>query len=154
MNMKFLVLILLCGGGLFNVQVRADDWLITPQEALFEAARQSDGVVFRGKNESVPGSPEIRRIKPDETGAIKSPFDIVFRFVPKDGAVVNPQSFRVLYGLFKMDITNRVAQHAQISSTGVTISRANIPSGKHRLVLNVTDNANRTGEAEFLIEVE
>lgn len=149
-----MMLLLLSGGMLFNTHARADGWLITPLEALREAERQASGMVFRGRAETVPGSPEIKRIKPDETGVIKSPFDIVFRFVPKEGTVVDPQSFKVLYGMFRMDITNRVAQHAQISSTGVTISHANIPSGKHRLVLNVTDSANRTGEAEFQIEVE
>jgi hypothetical protein len=151
--MRIRVLLLLLSLLACMVSARADGWLITPLEAHREAERMAEGLVFRGRSTPVPDAPRIVRVKPGE-GEVTSPFDIVFTFSPQDGAVIDPKSFRVLYGFFRMDITNRVAQQANISVGGVTISRANIPAGKHHLVLNVTDSKQRTGEAEFEIEVK
>ena len=152
--MRIKVSLLLLSLLTFMISARADGWLITPLEAHREAERMADGLVFRGRSTPVPDAPKIVRVKPGDVAAVTSPFDIVFTFSPQDGAVIDPKSFRVLYGFFRMDITDRVAQQANISVGGVTISRANIPAGKHHLVLNVTDSKQRTGEAEFEIEVK
>lgn len=131
----------------------ADGWLITPDEAKKEALIQADGVVYRGRTASVPNCPLISLVKPG-TNFVKAPFDIVVSFAASDGARIDPASFKVLYGFFRMDITSRVMQQAKVSGDGVVISHANIPSGKHQLLLNVTDSMNRTGEAEIQIVVE
>lgn len=132
----------------------AEDWLVTPEEAKREALIQADGIVYRGRSAPVPNCPQISLVKPGNKYVVKAPFDIVVSFAANDGAKIDPASFKVLYGFFKMDITSRVMQQAKVSGEGVVISHANIPSGKHQLLLNVTDSMNRTGEAEVQIEVE
>ena len=151
MKNSFLMLLMSCMW--IPVCAQAEDWLVTPEEAKKEAVMQADGVVFRGRSATVPNSPQISLVKPSNK-YVKAPFDIVVSFVANEGAKIDPASFKVLYGFFKMDITRRVAQQASVSGEGVIISHANIPSGKHQLLLNVTDSMNRTGEAEIQIEVE
>ncbi|BBE50471.1 hypothetical protein OYT1_ch0908 [Ferriphaselus amnicola] len=151
MKNGFLMLVMV--GMLMPVGAQAEDWLVTPEEARKEAVMQADGVVYRGRSATVPNSPQISLVKPGNK-FVKAPFDIVVSFSASDGAKIDPASFKVLYGYFKMDITRRVAQQASVSGEGVVISHANIPSGKHQLLLNVTDSMNRTGEAEIQIEVE
>jgi hypothetical protein len=153
MNVKSGFLILLMACMWTPVGAHAEDWLVTPEEANKEARMQADGVVYRGRSAIVPNCPQISLVKPANK-FVKAPFDIVVSFVANDGAIIDPASFKVLYGIFKMDITRRVAKQAIVSGEGVVISHANIPSGKHQLLLNVTDSMNRTGEAEIQIEVE
>jgi hypothetical protein len=151
MKSCFLMMLMACMW--IPVSAQAEDWLVTPEEAKKYAAIHADDIVYRGPTTIIPNCPKISLLKPGSK-FVKAPFDIVVSFAANDGAKIDPSSFKVMYGFFKMDITNRVAQQALVSAEGVVISHANIPSGKHHLLLSVTDSMNRTGEAEIQIEVE
>ncbi|MEA3411678.1 MAG: hypothetical protein U9R74_09075 [Pseudomonadota bacterium] len=93
-----------------------------------------------------PGAPEIVVIAPESRGRIRTPMDIRLVFVPADGARIDPDSLRILYGWLKLDITDRVMQHATMSVSELLVSGADIPVGDHKIIVRVTDDKGRTGE--------
>lgn len=93
-----------------------------------------------------PGAPEIVVVSPTAQGTIPTPMDIRLTFVPADGAQIDPDSLRILYGWLKLDITDRVMKHAKFSTSELSASGADIPAGNHKIVIRVSDDKGRTGE--------
>ncbi len=101
-----------------------------------------------------PEAPDIRVLAPGVPGALVSaPLRIELTFSPKSGARIVPASFRVLYGLLKIDLTERLRQHATISENGVVVDRAVVPEGPHRLILQVADDRGHVAEQELRFRV-
>jgi hypothetical protein len=132
----------------------ADGSLITPQEAVeYGGARGFDEVSevrMRG------AAPVIRVLAPEPAGdlKVKAPFPIKVLFEPLGDAAIVPSTFKLLYGFVKLDITSRISQFVQITSTGFALDNAKIPKGKHKLVLQVEDEKQRVAERELRVEVE
>jgi hypothetical protein len=59
-----------------------------------------------------------------------------------------------MYGVLKIDLTDRVSKYATISEDGAVIDQAKMPSGQHRLLLRVADDKGNLGEQELLFRVE
>lgn len=93
-----------------------------------------------------PGAPEIVVLSPVAQSKIRTPMDIRLAFVPADGAAIDPDSLRILYGWLKLDITDRVMKHAKFSPSELSASGADIPAGNHKIVIRVSDDKGRTGE--------
>ncbi|HXW72976.1 MAG TPA: hypothetical protein VEK34_16395 [Methylocella sp.] len=87
--------------------------------------------------------------QPDPTKPIKSPVTIRVRFLPKEGATIDLTSFRATYGSLALDITQRIVEHAHLSGSGLFAKNADIPSGRHRVTLQVGDNLHRIGVRTF-----
>jgi hypothetical protein len=92
-------------------------------------------------------APTITVVKPDRVAPINAPVDIDVRFKAAHGASVNVGSLKIMYGFLRLDVTKRIleAPGVQVSAAGLQASRARLPSGRHKLVIEVADNIGRTG---------
>ena len=129
-------------------------WLITPAEAL--AFRGEDGFNQPPALRARALAPVIDILKPQPSPdqKVKAPFAIVVQFIGQADAPVDPSSFKVLYGAFKMDITSRITKFVKVTAVGFSLENAQIPVGKHRLTLQVQDEKQRLAERELRLEVE
>lgn len=101
-----------------------------------------------------PNMPGIKVVSPNAAGtAVAAPVRIEVAFTPAPGARIVPSSFRVLYGLLKIDLTERLRQHATVTENGVVVDGAKVPDGQHRLILQVADDKGNTAEQELRIRV-
>ena len=142
--------ILLLSLSFFCTQVFAQSlFLVTEEEMVASNANKN---FFYPKSTISPDAPKIELITPKLDTAIASPTQIQLRFLPKTPATTKPDTFRVLYGTFQIDITDRLMKVATVTAQGITVPEAKLPSGKHKLVLNIQDSDGRVGSR--LIEFE
>lgn len=133
--------------------------LITPAEAQQAAKAEADNPQAsrpRSRSLSVPkqGAPAIRVVTPNAPGTpVPAPLRIELQFSPAPGARIVPASFRILYGVLKIDLTERLRKHATISETGVVVDQAQVPDGQHRLIVTVADDQGNTAEQELRFRV-
>lgn len=128
--------------------------LVTNEEVSREAsyaATADDG--FEPRAVPAPGAPVIEVRSPTALADLKAPFPIEVAFRTSDGAEALPTTFRVFYGRLRLDITDRVLQKVHVGKEGVVIDEAEIPAGSHRLLLQVRDSRDRTGEMSLSFTV-
>lgn len=85
---------------------------------------------------------------------VKNPFSIEILMQAQRDAEVNFATFKAFYGAFKIDITDRLLREASKTLTGLRIAQVNIPSGRHKILLRVSDTKGRTTEKEIAFKVE
>ena len=107
---------------------------------------------FYPKSTISPDAPKIELVTPKLNSQISSPTPIQLLFIPKNPSTTKPDTFRVLYGTFQIDITERLLKVATVTSTGIDVPEAKLPKGSHKLILNVQDSDGRLGSR--LIEFE
>lgn len=130
-------------------------WLVTPDEAARDWKRSQIEDAPRVAKSFVPGAPDLALVKPANLAEpLKAPFPINLAFKAKDGAAIVPESFKALYGTFRLDITDRIVRHAKVTAGGINLDKAEIPSGSHKLILQVKDDRNRQGEVELRFSVD
>jgi hypothetical protein len=95
---------------------------------------------------------EIR--SPSLTGPIKAQVSIDLRCLTSGAARIKGDSLRIMYGAFKLDITERVRKEGKILSDGIQIASANLPSGSHKLVIQVANTDGKLAEREVRFTVE
>jgi len=100
---------------------------------------------FDSRVASPVGAPAIEVVEPDLSREVRSPTSISLRFKTADQVGVRPESFKVLYGAFELDITSRLLALASISAAGITVKDAALPSGSHRLTVKIADRLGREG---------
>lgn len=134
--------------------------LITPAEAKAEAKAVADApeaVLPRANPPSRSmNQPAIRVVSPapaPATAGVAAPLRIEVAFKAAPGTRIVPSTFRVLYGLLKIDLTERLKKHATVSENGVVVDQARVPDGQHRLILQVADDQGNTAEQELRIRV-
>jgi hypothetical protein len=135
---------------------RAGFELLSDQEYHSElAARSRPGAALIPKAADFD-APAITVVKPDRSAPIQPPVDIEVRFTPAAGATVNIASLKIMYGFLKLDITHRIldAPGVQVSAAGLKASGARLPSGSHKLVIEVADSLGRTARQalEFTVK--
>jgi hypothetical protein len=121
--------------------------LLSQQEYQSElAARSKPGASFVTRGADL-NAPAITVVKPDRSAPIQPPVDIDVRFQPAAGATVNVSSLKIKYGFLGLDITQRILQApgVQVSASGLRATGARLPSGSHKLVIEIADNYGRTG---------
>lgn len=130
-------------------------WLVSPEEMEKEIAYAGTLPDTLPQTKAIsPGAPEIVLVEPsDLSRPLSKPFPISLAFKANDGAAVKPETFKALYGMLKLDITDRITKKAKVSPEGIVVEKAEIPSGDHRLILRVTDDQGRRGEAELKFTV-
>ncbi len=99
-------------------------------------------------------APKIELLAPKLDASISSPTPIQLKFSPKSPATVNTDSFKVLYGTFQIDITNRILKVAQVSPSGIDVKEASLPRGNHRLILNIQDSEGRLASRTIEFEIK
>jgi hypothetical protein len=132
--------------------------LITASEAQLEAKAEADAPPgpprTRGLAVTKPGQPAIQVVSPTAPGSsVAAPVRIEVAFKPAPGTRIVPSTFRVLYGLLKIDLTDRLRKHATVTERGVVVDQAQVPEGQHRLILQVADDQGNTAEQELRIRV-
>lgn len=132
--------------------------LINDDEAQREAAAAAKMPPAEPRPRSMPvptrQAPAIEVLAPVPEGVtVSSPLrlEIAFR-APADARIV-PGSFRLLYGVLKIDLTERLQRHARLSEDGVLIEEAAVPQGTHRVIVRVADDKGRMAERELMIRV-
>ena len=99
--------------------------------------------------------PFIKVVAPNMNAeALASPIRIELTFDTASDAHVVPDSFKVLYGLLKIDITSKIRPYAKINEHGLVADNAAIPTGSHRLFLQISDSAGRTAVRELRFTVD
>ena len=85
---------------------------------------------------------------------VKNPFSMEILLQAQRDAELNFASFKAFYGAFKIDITQRLLKESSKTLTGLKIANVQIPSGRHRILLRVSDTKGRTAEKEIAFKVE
>lgn len=93
----------------------------------------------------VPDAPTIEVLSPQIGSSINSPTQIEVKFNPKGSANIKLGTFRALYGAFKVDITKRLLNVANVTPQGIHESEANLPKGSHKITMSVEDTEGRIG---------
>ena len=100
-------------------------------------------------------APVITVLKPDPATPIQRPFDIEVRFKAAEGASVDIASLKVMYGFLRLDVTRRIlmAPGVEVSAAGIAASGAWLPSGSHKVIIEVADNFGRKGRQRLEFNV-
>jgi hypothetical protein len=130
------------------------DWLISPAEAVSYQGEAGFNQPAALQPRSVV--PQIDILKPDPASdlKVKAPFAISVLFKGQSDAAIDPATFKVMYGAMKFDITSRITKFVKVTPAGFSFDKAQIPVGKHRLILQVQDEKQRVAERELRVEVE
>lgn len=129
--------------------------LVTSGEAAQAAqAEKTMTAPVRTRSLPRPDAPAIKVLSPSAPGTpVAAPLRIEVAFQPAQGAKIVPSSFRVLYGLLKIDLTDRLRQHATVTESGVVVNGAKVPDGQHRMFIQVADDKGNTAEQELRFRV-
>jgi hypothetical protein len=98
--------------------------------------------------------PSVLIDQPQQDNRYTAPLDIRLRFVPSPGARIDPASFRAYYGLFRLDITQRILQNARLTDAGLIASGAKIPAGSHRIQVQIADTAGLVSQHQFSFVID
>ena len=109
---------------------------------------------FRAKSVIPKDAPVIELSSPKLSVPVSSPTPIELKFQPAPPSAVKPETFKVLYGSFEIDITKRILNVAKVTESGVYVQEANLPKGKHKLLMVVEDTAGRRGNRSIDFEVK
>jgi hypothetical protein len=112
-------------------------------EEMRASASAADALIPRAAVS--PDAPQIDIVHPKLDSPITSPTAIQLVFHPSSSSVVRPETFKVLYGRLRVDITQRLTQVAKVTAEGVNINEASLPKGTHRLLLSIEDQQGRQG---------
>ena len=126
-------------------------FLVTEVEA---AASFAAGGMLNPRSVSQPGSPQIEFLTPDISKPVTAPTSIDIRFVGNPPSEPKPDTFRVLYGSFRIDITQRLLGVAKVSKDGIKVKDAVLPKGRHQLALMITDSMGRQNQQVVSFTVE
>ena len=109
---------------------------------------------FTAKSVAPKDAPLIELSAPNLSAPVSSPTVIEVKFQPTAPSAVKPESFRVLYGSFEIDITKRILSLTKVTETGVFVQEASLPKGKHKLLMVVEDTSGRKGNRviEFVVQ--
>lgn len=132
-----------------------EDWLITPEEAAMAPAADANGISKGGLTEigreDINTGPQIEILKPADGGRAPSPVEVAVRFIPRLD-LVDLASLKVsIVKFITIDITDRIRPYA--TAEGIQLKEANVPSGKHRVRITVSDKAGGVSIKEFWLEV-
>lgn len=142
---RWVIIVALCASTSAYAQVK----LVTEDE--YRASATAPMLIPRAT--TVPDAPQIEIVSPDMKGVITSPTKVQLHFRAVAPATPKPETFRALYGSLKLDITGRLLQFAKLSAEGLTLENASLPSGSHRIFLEIQDSVGRTGAQVLAVTV-
>lgn len=136
---------------LFGANAMAEE-LVTPEEA-----RTSQQALMLEADMAMPDpmAPLIQLLSPDTLEKpLKNPLKMEVMFKPQQGASLDFSTFKAFYGSFKIDITDRLLKKAVTTASSIKLVNVDIPSGKHKLLISIKDDAGRTAAKEIAFNVE
>jgi len=99
-------------------------------------------------------NPQIRIVAPPLGRPLTAPLDIDIQFVPTSSAPIRPDTFLVCYvGLVTMDLTKRITDRVTVSDKGQHVTGAQLPRGRHHLLLLIADQRGRLGRREAVLDI-
>ena len=137
--------------GLISQSAAAPLELITPGEMQASLAAP---VGLMPKSVPVKDAPKIQIMKANLPGTISSPTPIVVKFDAVAPGNVKPESFKVLYGNFSIDITKRLLSAAPVTIEGLQLQEVALPRGKHKLNLSIEDTLGRKASQQVELDVQ
>ncbi|NBQ40217.1 MAG: hypothetical protein EBU34_10710 [Alphaproteobacteria bacterium] len=127
--------------------------LVTKEEML--ASQNGTALAAVDATPANPLAPQILVTAPDSLERVmKNPFNMEILLKAQKDAELNFGSFKAYYGTFRLDITERLLKEAAKTLTGLKLSNLEVPAGKHKIVLRISDTQGRTAEKEIIIKVE
>lgn len=125
--------------------------LVTPDEVL--ASENAPEEEFE-RAVPDPYAPTIGVVRPTLTAEeFKAPVDIELKFETVDGAEIDLDTLKIQYGSLRIDVTDRVTEHATITSEGLVSENADLPKGKHKLTVSIADSEGRVGRKQFRFRI-
>lgn len=109
---------------------------------------------FTAKAIAPKDAPLIELSAPKLSAPVSSPTTIELKFQSTLPSLVKPDSFKVLYGSFEIDITKRILNVAKVTESGVNVQEVSLPKGKHKLLMVVEDTSGRRGNKTIEFEVQ
>lgn len=107
--------------------------LITEEEAA-----QPDAPPEQNRAACTPAPPTIKINSPQNGQTYQQPVPVDVQFVPSEGASIDPAKVRLeLLKLIRVDLTKKVRPY--ITPAGVSLPKAEIPRGKHRVEITIAD---------------
>ena len=146
--MKKIAALLLCG---VSLTAFAGQLLVSVEE-MNESNNAKPP--FTAKSVASKDAPLIELSAPKLSSAVSSPTPIELKFQSTPPSTVKPETFKVLYGSFEIDITKRILNLAKVTEAGVFVQEASLPKGKHKLMMVVEDTAGRRGNRSIDFEVK
>ena len=117
-------------------------WLVTEGEAMLASPP-----IARGTPDLPKNGPVIKIDRPALAPEIATPFPVEVTFEARPGgSPVKMDSLKVTYlKIIEVDVTERFKPY--IKDNRVIVEKANVPQGRHRLKILITDqNGNQTAE--------
>jgi hypothetical protein len=151
--MKPLISLCLAVGLAVSVSTQAVE-LVSQAEYLASEAQERLSPPFSARSIAGSSDPIIDIRSPSLTSPVKAPVSIDLRFLTSGASKINLESLKILYGAFKLDITDRVRKEARVLSDGLQIASADLPRGSHKLVIQVTNTEGKQAEREVRFTVE
>jgi len=142
------------GSAIAALPALPEGWLITPAEALQYKGEEGFYEPPALRPRAVVPLIDILKPEPVADLKVKAPFAIAVQFKGQLDAAIDPTTFKVLYGAFKVDITSRITKFVKVTREGFALENAQIPVGRHRLTLQIQDEKQRVAERELRLEVE
>ena len=146
--MKKIFSLLVCG---FSASAFAGQLLVSVDEMN---ASNNAKPPFTAKAVAPKDAPLIELSAPKLSAPVSSPTPIELKFQPTPPSSVKPETFKVLYGAFEIDITKRILNVAKVTESGVNVQEASLPKGKHKLLMVVEDTSGRRGNKTIEFEVQ
>ena len=146
--MKKIITFIVCG---MTTAVFAGQLLVSIDEMN---ASNSAKPPFTAKAIAPKDAPLIELSAPKLSAPISSPTPIELKFQPTPPSSVKPETFKVLYGSFEIDITKRILNVAKVTESGVIVQEANLPKGNHKLLMVIEDTAGRKGSKAMDFQVQ
>lgn len=130
--------------------------LVTAAEArrAFEDELLGIGMpVEPGTRDPARPGPVIKVISPDASAPASTQVRFEIRFEPSEGSRIDLGSLRVLYGVLRVDVTERLRAYASINERGLVAESSTVPEGRHRFLIRIADDRGRIGEQEVRFRV-
>jgi hypothetical protein len=126
-------------------------YLVTEDEVLRSNGNKSQ---FLPKLAPVPGAPNIDLVTPKLDGLVQSPTPIKLKFQAKPPSAIKPETFKIFYGSFQIDVTERLLGSVKVEPAGFNVDDVALPKGAHKLTLNIQDSDGRIGQRVYEFEVK
>jgi hypothetical protein len=130
----------------------AQPLFLVTQEEMQESNKAP--IRFTAKSAPEKDAPIIEVVTPVIAGAISSPTPIKMVFQANAPSNVKPETFKVLYGTFEIDITKRITGKTPVTEQGLQVAQAELPKGRHKLLISVQDTNGRVGYKVIEFEIK
>lgn len=123
--------------------------LVSPEESAANSVLPEPPPATRSLQ---PAWPRIE-IRNPVGSEVQPPVSIEVRFLGDGSSPVDPESFRVYYGMLGIDITDRIRKATTIRADGFQAQGAELPPGKHSLRMSLADRSGRRTEVQVKFRV-